>query len=110
MVKLLSIHQSLRLAVQMQCQCFHCHYMLVHALHFQELKHYSRDEMDATLAANQHELLATQQAFHAKNVQLEGQPPSHLIPCSNSNASAAQSDCFVVIWVVVRMQQGALPH
>ncbi|KAL3151233.1 hypothetical protein ABBQ38_013074 [Trebouxia sp. C0009 RCD-2024] len=35
-------------------------------------QHYSRDEVDAALAAHQHELTVTQQAFHAKQVQLEG--------------------------------------
>lgn len=41
----------------------------------QGLEHYSRDEVDSTLAAQQHELRVTQQAFHAKQVQLEGQQP-----------------------------------
>ena len=42
----------------------------MHALQGQQ--HYSQDEVDSTLAAQQHELLLTQQAFHAKQLQLEG--------------------------------------
>lgn len=63
------------LAVQIPCQTFHRPHTLVHALRLQGQQHYSRDEVDAALAAHQHELTVTQQAFHAKQVQLEGQPP-----------------------------------
>lgn len=49
----------------------------MHALQGQQ--HYSQDEVDSTLVAQQHELLLTQQAFHAKQLQLEGGHELHQV-------------------------------
>ena len=49
----------------------------MHALQGQQ--HYSHDEVDSALAAQQHELLLTQQAFHAKQLQLEGRHMLHQV-------------------------------
>lgn len=55
----------------------------MHALQGQQ--HYSQDEVDSTLVAQQHELLLTQQAFHAKQLQLEG---GHELHCSSVQVCA----------------------